>query len=368
VTISSVGRLNGWLWDSAVIGFGARKQTTHVHYYVRYRHAGEQVMKSIGRHGAPWTPETARNEARRLLGVVATGVDPYAQALSGEGFTAAVDRYLDRKRGSLRPSTFADTDRYLRQRAAPLHRLTLAQIDRRKVAALLGDIEVSSGPAARNRGRSTLSAFFSWCISEGLIETNPVQGTVKADEGGSRERVLSPEEIRALWRGLCDEPFDNIVRLLLLTGQRRDEIGALAWSEVNLAQGLITLPAIRVKNNREHTLPLSTQAAKILERQPRRNSSDFIFGDRGFVTWSKPKARLDQRIGIAPWRLHDLRRTAATQMAELGVQPQHVEAVLNHISGHKSGVAGVYNKARYEGEMRAALQRWADHLDQITAG
>src|SRR6516164_2422021 len=182
VNISSLDKLQGWLWDVQCMGFGARRQLKGVFYYLRYRHNGRQVMHSIGRHGAPWTPDTARNEARRLLGVVATGVDPYAQALSGEGFEAAVSRYLDRRRAALRPSTFADTERYLRQRAAPLHHLPLAQIDRRKIAALLGAIETSSGPVARNRGRSTLSAFFSWCIAEGLIEANPVAGTIKAEE------------------------------------------------------------------------------------------------------------------------------------------------------------------------------------------
>jgi integrase len=367
VTISSVSRLEGWLWDSTVIGFGARRQTTHVHYYVRYRMNGGQVMKSIGRHGAPWTPETARNEARRLLGVVATGVDPYAQSLSGEAFTTAVDRYLDRKRSSLKPTSFSDTERYLRNHAAPLHRLTLAQIDRRKIAALLGDIETNSGSVARNRGRSALSAFFAWCIAEGLLDVNPVAGTSKANEGGSRERVLGRDELRRLWRGLGDGPFDDVVRLLLLTGQRRDEIGDLSWPEVNLAQGLITLPAIRVKNNRDHTLPLSAQAVAILSRQPHRNSSGFVFGDRGFTTWSTAKAALDARLDIPAWRLHDLRRTMATQLGELGVQPHHIEAVLNHYSGHRSGVAGVYQRAKYSDEMRAGLQRWADHLDQIVA-
>jgi integrase len=310
----------------------------------------------------------ARAKARQLLGTVASGVDPFAQTLSGEGFAIAVDRYLDRKRGSLKPSTFSDIERYLRSHAQPLHRLTLSQIDRRKIAALLGDIETNSGAVARNRARSALSAFFAWCIAEGLTETNPVAGTLKADEGGSRERVLSVDEIRALWRALTTDPYSDVVRLLLLTGSRRDEIGALQWPEVNLAEGLITLPASRVKNGREHTLPLSRQALAILAGQPRRNSSDFIFGASGIQDWSKAKAALDAKLGLAPWVLHDLRRTCATQMAELGVLPHIVEQCLNHVSGHKAGVAGTYNRARYEGEMRSGLQRLGDWVDQITAG
>src|SRR5262249_49913526 len=143
-------------------------------------------------------------------------------------------------------------------------------------------------------------------------------------------------------------------------------IGRLQWQEVDLAQKQIVLPAQRVKNGREFTLPLSAQALAILARQPRRNSSDFIFADRGFNDWDRCKAGVDQRIGIAPYRLHDLRRSAATYMAEIGILPHIVEAVLNHVSGHKQGIAGTYNRAKYADEMRSALQRWADHLTSIT--
>jgi integrase len=368
VTIGSVTKLEGWLWDTSCVGFGARKQRNGVFYYLRYRHNGSQIMKSIGRHGSPWTPDTARNRARELLGTVASGSDPFAQSLAGEAFGAETLRYLDRKRASLKSGSFSEVSRYLRQYSAPLHRLKLEQIDRRTIAVLLGQIEQTKGPVARNRLRSALSAFFAWCLTEGLLEANPVQGTAKAEEGGSRERVLTQDELRKLWRSLGDDRFGDIIRLLVLTGQRRNEIGHLQWSEVDLARKLIILPANRTKNGRKHELPLSQQALAIIERQPRRNSSEFLFSDvEGFKNWDYGKQRLDQRTGIAQYTLHDLRRTAATQMAELGVQPHIIEAVLNHVSGHKGGVAGIYNRAKYADEMRTALQRWADHLDKITS-
>jgi integrase len=365
VTISALAKLDGWLWDTHVTGFGARRQTNGVFYYVRYRHAGQQTVRSIGRHG-PWTPDTARAKALQLLGEVAGGSDPFAQELAGEGFAAALDRYLARKQGSLKLASFTETERYLRLRCTPLHSLRLDQIDRRKIAALLGEVETAYGPASRNRARSALSAFYTWAIQEGLVDVSPVAGTGKANEGGSRERVLSPEEIKALWRALGDDRFSDIVRLLLLTGQRRNEISKLRWSEVDLTRRVIVLAPERTKNSRQHELPLSSQALAIIERQPRRNSSYFLFAERGFANWDRGKAKLDQRAGIAPWRLHDLRRTCATQLGELGVQPHHIEAILNHYSGHRAGVAGVYQRARYEPEIRAALQRWADHIDQIT--
>jgi integrase len=245
-------------------------------------------------------------------------------------------------------------------------RLGLAQIDRRKVAILLGEIETTSGATSRNRARSALSAFFSWCITEGLLDTNPVMGTARANENGSRERVLTHDELRKVWHALGDDAFSDVVRLLLLTGQRRTEIGGLEWSEVDLGRKLIALPAERTKNGRQHEVPLSRQALAIVERQPRRNSSGFLFSDNGNHDWDRSKARLDGKLGIAPFTLHDLRRTAATGMAELRVQPNIIEAVLNHVSGHKAGVAGIYNRARYEADMRDALQRWADHIDRLT--
>jgi integrase len=157
--------------------------------------------------------------------------------------------------------------------------MKLEEIDRRTIAVLLGQIEQTKGPVARNRVRSALSGFFAWAITEGLLEANPVQGTAKANEGSGRERVLTQDELRKLWHSLGDDAFSNIVRLLLLTGQRRNEIGHLQWAEIDLARKMIILPASRVKNGRQHEVPLSHQALAILERQPRRNSSPFLFSD-----------------------------------------------------------------------------------------
>jgi integrase len=191
--------------------------------------------------------------------------------------------------------------------------------------------------------------------------------------------VLTQAELAELWAALPEGDFGEIVRLLILSGQRREEIGGLRWSEVDLDRGLIVLPPERTKNLRQHEVPLSTQARAIIERQPKRKGRDFIFGigKAGFSGWSKSKERLDQALlrkrrerdrrakPLPSWRLHDLRRTAATQMAELSVLPHIVEVALNHVSGHKAGVAGIYNRARYEGEMRDALQKWADHVEKI---
>jgi integrase len=249
--------------------------------------------------------------------------------------------------------------------------MRLGEIDRRTIAVRLGEIETASGPVARNRVRSSLSAFFSWAIKEGLLEINPVTGTGKADEGGSRERTLSQAELTALLKSLGQDQFSEIIRLLILTGQRREEIGGLLWTEINFDRDLIVLPPARTKNNRQHELPLSAQARAILKRQPDQElGRDQVFGmgEGGYSGWSDAKAALDLRLSpkIAEWRLHDLRRSAATIMGELGVLPHIIEAILNHVSGHRAGVAGIYNRARYEIGMRDGLQRWADWIDGLT--
>jgi integrase len=351
------------IWDTALIGFGVRKQLRHPHYIVRYRINGRQKFLTIGKHGH-WTPETARKECQRLLGLVATGIDPAAKAVEGDSFDAIAQRYLERQQAKMKPRSFEGVERHLRKHSARLHSLGLASITRRDVAEVLASVESGSGGATRNRVRASLSAFWTWAIQEGLVEHNVVTGTGKADEGGSRERVLTESEIRKLWRALRDDDFSNAIRLLLLTGQRRSEIGELRWGEVNLRDAMIVFPAERTKNGREHTLPLSRQALAILTSLRSRIKMDRVFA---FRHWEKPKARLDERAGIAEWWIHDLRRSCATGMAELGIQPHIIEAILNHVSGHKAGVAGIYNRARYADEMRDALVRWAAHVEALVS-
>src|SRR5262249_27758816 len=367
ITKQTVDRLqlNTMLWDSTLVGFGARRQLRHVHYLLRYRLNGKQRFHSIGRNGT-WTPDTARTEARRLLGLVAQRVDPASERVrSGETFGAELERYLERKRAALRPRSIVEIERYLRVGCKSLYGLGLNEIDRRTIALTLADIEAQCGPVARNRARTSLSAFFAYCIREGLLDgANPTSGTGKANEGNGRDRVLTQDELAQVLAALDDGPFSEIIRLLVLTAQRRSEVGGLRWSEVDLDRGLIVLPATRVKNGRQHELPISNQVRAVLERQPRIN--EWVWGCE-WRSWTEPKAKLDRRLnGVAPWTLHDLRRSAATHMAELGTTPHVIEAILNHFSGHRAGVHGIYNRARYADEMKAALQAYGDWIDART--
>jgi integrase len=362
------------LWDTAVRGFGVRRQSDGASYVVKYRAAGRQRFVTIGPHGSPWTPDRARREAKRLLGLVADGKDPAderAQAAlqAADTLRKIADQYLRHAKHTQRPRSYYETERYLRDSWKPLHPISVFDIRRRHVASRLTEIASRHGDVAAIRARAALSAMFNWAIREGLeLAANPVLGTNRPAEPRSRDRVLSDAELRAIWLALPDDDYGRCVRLLILTGQRRGEVGAMRWSELRAPEGLWTIPAARTKNHREHVVPLVPAALALIEAQPRRNDRDFLFGKRGYTAWPQSKAALDGRIALPPWRLHDVRRTAATVMADrLGVLPHIIEAILNHASGHRAGVAGVYNRARYAEEMRAALGRWADHVARIVA-
>ncbi len=250
--------------------------------------------------------------------------------------------------------------------------LPLDKIERALVASRLEGIAEQNGPIASNRARAALSALFAWAVATGQAEANPVTGTIRVAGEVSREHVIADEELAAIWQACRDGDYGRIVHLLILTGQRRDEVGDMRWSELDLARGLWTIPRERTKNGLPHEVPLSSVALEILRSTPHREERGFVFGEGqgGFSGWSKSKARLDTRITIVgsmirPWRLHDLRRTAATRLSEHGTLPHVVEAVLNHISGHKAGVAGIYNRATYAKEKRDALDRWAKHVLEL---
>jgi integrase len=383
------------IWDAghkeAVRGFGVRRQREQATYVLKYRLFGRQRFFTIGPHGSPWTPEKARREAKRLLGLVADGKDPAdtkaeASLQAADTLRKITDEYLDVAKKKQRPRTYSEIERYLSIAWKPLHSVSVFKITRRQVAARVAEIAVQQGVVSAARARTALSTMFNWAIREGLnIPGNPVLGTNRPEQPKSRERVLSDAEIAEIWQACGDDDYGHIVRLLFLTAQRRNEVGGMEWPELDTSAGRWILPSTRAKNHREHEVPLVPAALALLPNQ--QDNRDCVFGDgprrkgdkhRGFSGWSKSKAALDTRILAARrmvdedaqplphWTVHDLRRTAATVMADrLGVLPHVIEAILNHVSGHRAGVAGVYNRARYQTEMREALERWAEHLARI---
>ncbi len=340
-----------------------------------YRHGGRLLKLTIG-DAASWTLDKARTTARDLRVQVEKGNNPSAEketkrTASALLFSSIKDEYLAARKPNLKPRSHEQCARHLSKHWKALHKMALGSIDRATVAVLLRTIATNNGPVAADRARSNLSAMFAWAIGEGLCDANPVDGTNKASENKLRERVLTDAELAAVWKVAPDNDYGRIIRLLMLTAQRRNEVGSLQWSEIDTRTKTITLSNSRTKNSREHSVPLSKDALAILLAIPHRAGRDFLFGQgRGaFSGWSKAKSMLDAKLGdvVAHWTLHDLRRTGATRMADSGVQPHIIEAVLNHISGTRAGVAGVYNRAAYEPEKRAALDTLASYIKTARA-
>lgn len=266
----------------------------------------------------------------------------------------------------------------------------IRQITKPDVLKLL-DREMDAGrQRMANQSHQLAGQLFRWALRRGYVDQDPTAGVDKPAKDRSRDRVLYDEELAEVWQAASQlgYPFGPFVQLLILTGQRRNEVAGLLWAEIDFDKQLWSLPADRTKNGRPHDIPLSASTMAILEKTPRMANRVFPSAkktsERTISGFSKTKRRIDALIledrkrraeasdqsfdDVEPmpaWVLHDLRRTTVTGMAELGVQPHVIEAVVNHVSGHKAGVAGVYNRATYAVEKREALNRWAEHVAQL---
>jgi integrase len=365
-------------FDDDLPGFGIRfrKGSNRQVYVVQYERNGEQRRLTLGTT-ALLDPDEARKLARRELAKVTLGHDPQGDKAAAKEkakitLLAIAQRFLDMKQTTLRPGTLQEYQRYLLKNWKPLHAFPIHRIERRNVAAVLGDLLAKNGPVIAARARSTLISLFAWAVREGYLDVNPAAGTNNPDTHVKRDRTLTDQELVQVWSACRDDDHGRIVKLLILTGQRMREVGGLSWSELDAETGKWQLPAARAKNKREHQLTLPGMAWAIIEQvRDRRPMTDRLFGARGngFTNWDEAKKGLDQRCPMAHWTLHDLRRTVATRMADLEIATPHViEAMLNHVSGHKAGVAGIYNRSSYEREVRNALALWAEHIQEITQG
>ena len=371
------------VFDEGLPGFGLRIRAGGKRTWVaQYRFGSKQRRVTLGTVNSCDADE-AREQAKKVLARVQLGQDPQAEKTAARApkpremtLGDVVERYLPYAERRLKASTYSGIVLHLRKHWQPLHVHELQNLERRHIAAELSRIAANSGLYGANRSRAALSALFAWAIGEGLADANPAIGTNKATEEVSRDRVLAPEELSLAWRLAGDGDYGAILRLLVLTGQRREEVGGMLWSEIDLKDAMWRIGAERTKNGLPHEVPLSAPAVTILSALNRREGRDRVFGarDGAFQGWSNAKTALDARmsatLGHPPkaWRLHDIRRTVATRLADLGVLPHVVEAVLNHISGHKAGVAGIYNRASYATEKDAALTLWGDHVQMLAQG
>ncbi len=388
-----LGKTDVIFFDDDLIGFGIRLRgdggRLRRSWITQYRVKGRTRRFRIG-DVETINAKRARDAAGKVLANVKLGNDPQSKKEEDRKIVArtlksVANEYLEMKKfemdkGKYRPASYRVTKLYLTGKAyfGPLHTTAITEISLADIAARLNAITRNNGSVTSGRARSALSSVFTWAMQQGFMgdrPNNPVIATKKPDDATPRERVLEDAELAAIWHCCEDDDYGKIVRLLALTGCRREEIGGLRWSEIDLENGVLTLPKERVKNNHDHKLPLMQLALSIIGTVHERVGRDHLFGDSsdaGFTNWSKGKADLDKRLAeqmTEEWRPHDFRRTVATWMAEHGeIDPHIIEAVLNHYSGHRSGVAGVYNRARYERQIRAALALWNDHLQSVVDG
>lgn len=367
------------IFDAKVPAFGVRVFPSGIKSFVLlYRQNGRPRRLTLGRY-----PVLSLSEARRLaqaaLNQLAHGTDPQkekTEARRGDGFDTVVDTFLHTHCARFnRPSTAHETARILRSHfitrwgRRPLH-----EIGRAEVVSVLDRIVETGSPSAANHALAAIRKFFNWAVERGLIEISPCIGLKAPTPMRSRDRVLDDAELAAIWRE-ADQigyPYGSIIKLLILTAQRRGEVTELRWGEIDFDGKTWTIPAGRTKSNRMQVAPLVPRAIDALLSIPRLDE-ERVFpaqgsSDRSFSGFSKAKRRLDTAAKTSDWTLHDLRRTAATGMARLGVAPHVVERVLNHTSGMLGGVAGVYNRFGYQPEMRAALELWSNHVAKVAEG
>lgn len=353
-------------WDTATRGFGLRLSAGGARTFIVLIASGRR--QKIGRYPTV-SLRDARAEAKRLLARKALG---HVRA-PHTAFEDARDAFLADCARSARPRTVRDYTRLL-ARHYPFGRTSVGDVTPREMARRLA--KLSETPAERHHAFTAGRAFFRWCVREHLIERSPLEGMVTPPPGRPRERVLSAEELEAVYAAaIADEtPFHRIVALLVLTGQRRGEIAALQWAWIG--EDTITLPSSHTKNRRAHTFPICQAAKVVLGRVPRLKDNPYVFPAardkaRGkpatiFNGWGKPKAAFDAECGVSGWTLHDLRRTFSSGMAALGVPQVVVEKLLNHISGGtQSPIAQVYNRYSYLEEMQEAVDVWAGYLDGL---
>ncbi|HVY20674.1 MAG TPA: site-specific integrase [Bauldia sp.] len=359
-------------WDSNTKGLALRISPGGTKTFIVLIGSGRR--HALGRYPS-LSLSDARTEAKRLLAEKTLGkIRPTRVA-----FDDAKVEFLAECERKNKPRTLFDYTRLLKK-GFSFARTPLADITPQKVRSAVN--RLAYAPAEQNHAFVVGRAFFRWAVRQRYIDTSPMEHMTLPAKPGTRDRVLSDHELAAVYKVATKfpYPFGTIVQLLILTGQRRGEICALKWDWIG--DDTLTLPGSLTKNKRPHTFPLGDTARAVMESLPRR--SDYLFPAsrehvRGkptsvFNGWPKAKREFDlavqgraKKSPVAPWTLHDLRRTFATNLAALGTPIQVTEKLLNHISGTVSGVAAIYNRHTYMDEMRAAVAAWEARLQTLIA-
>lgn len=343
-------------YDDAITGFGVRVSEGGTKSYI-LTHGARRRRETIGRVGVI-SLQDARAEAKRRLAEYTLG----RERPRSIGWTDALEEYLGEIAATRKARTHQEYA-YMLKRNVRYGDMRLFDISPHDIR---GTIErLSHSPAVQHRTYTVLRAFLRWAHRKYYLDRNPMERMQAPPACAPRDRVLTDEELKRVWNAAGDDTFGKIVKLLILTGQRRGEITGLTGGMVG--EDIVTLPAAHTKNSRRHVFPLGTMAKAILT--PPKPSDIVFFPARGKVTpfdgWSTAKPKLDRRCGVTGWRLHDLRRTFASGLAAQGVSLPVIERLLNHVSGSFGGIVGVYQRYDFLPEMRSAIARWEDHVHAL---
>lgn len=380
----------GTLWDTELSGFGLRLSPTGRGSWLIKRRLGEggrnakQVLHVFGDLGDIPDLDEARDKARSILVDIRSGADP--SEIRRRKRTTSIQAYHSGKLCDVFDK-FKELNEYEGRYWQEIERIftydvlpaigpntLISNITKRDIRDLV-EAKAKQAPGMARYLFSALRPFFKWCVERDLIAVSPMESLTAPRPLASRDRVLSDTEIKALWNGTAEMPelWGSYYRVLLLTAQRREEVASMQWSEVDLEQGVWTIPKERTKNGKAHLVHLSPLVVAILKGVPRIPESAFVFTTTGATPisgYSKAKLTLDALIGeqiTTPWRVHDLRRTAASGMAKLGIPPHIIERVLNHVSGVNGGLVAVYQRHEYIDERRKALLAWSNYVEAITS-
>jgi integrase len=366
-------------WDEDLKGLGLKITPAGRRVFlVQYRPAGDRRNPrkyTIGEYG-PTTPHQARVEAQRVLAERAAGRDPQAEKqtakrrIASEQVSDLAAEFIARHVSQNR--TAAETARILHREVLPYWgSWTVDEVRKRDVIALLDRVRERGAPIMANRVLAAVRKFFNWCIGRGILEISPCSGVAMPAREQARHRVLTDEELAEILQTArkIGFPFGSIVEVLVVTGQRRDEVGRMAWADLDLDRQIWIVPEEHSKNGKPHIVHLSGPALSLLTAIPR--TGELVFSGDGrtlFQRHSKAKRRLDQLSGVTGWTLHDLRRTVVSGMARLGVAPHIADKILNHQTGTISGVAAVYQRHEFLSERKDALELWGRHIRGLASG
>lgn len=368
------------IFDPAMSGLAIRVSPGGAKAFVLLYRMGRRPRRyTIGRYPV-LSLKGARQRANDALKIIALGKDPQTRKVTERAryqstlFPTVAATFVEKY---AKPNTKAwnETDRILRREfSSRWKNMRLQDISKHHVADVLDELVANSGPSAANHAFAAVRRLFNWCVERGELSISPSAGLKPPAPTFSRDRVLTSDEVARIWSaaGSMGYPFGPLIQLLLLTGQRRSEVSRLCWDQLDLDNGLWTQPSSSNKSKRVHLVPLSNSALDVLRNTPRQHDQ-LVFPARGITNravsgFSKWKRRLDKQSRIVGWTIHDIRRTVNTGLAALKVSPHVADHILNHKGSVRSSVSAIYDRHDYLDEKRDALERWANHLDQLTRG